>query len=396
MKFFVSNTRLGSLGRAAVAGLALVACASPSYATLLWYDGFAIGADDGAGPNYVAGTLAGQQGGSHGAAPGGIGFFDDGAGNPNPWLGVNRFNNGDTDNVISPGSLSRPNQSPASTGDQSSDQGVFGCCNTARTSRDMNTPLQNLNGTYYMSFLWNPGAGNRNDPHYRSVEFWSGKSTQATIADGDDPDTDPDPNPNLGRVGDPQLNMSIGVSSFGNYNLDLDGNGFGLPANGGNTANGFEAANRQLSVRIDGIREEFGVVQESRHQLSEHVEFATNQLYANTQAIVIKFDLSTNNKEDGGPGDTVSFFLNPKPGDTSEPTPSLVIPGIDIQIDAMSSLVAFQFNQTDPNRPGGFDELRVGTTWSDVAVLSTPEPATFTMVGLGLLGMLLVPARKRS
>lgn len=380
MRFFVPNTRLGSLGLAAVAGLALLACASPSYATLLWYDGFAIGTDDGAGPNYVAGTLAGQQGGSDAGAPGGIGFFDDAMGNPNPWLGVNRFDPADQDNVIAPGSLSRLNQSPASTGDQSSDQPATGCCNVARTSRDMNTPLQNLDGTYYMSFLWNPGAGNRSDPHYRSVEFWNGKSTVLEVEDPDNPSM-MIPNPNLGRVGDPQLNMSIGVSSFGNYD---------------NPVNGPAGANRQLSVRVDGVYEEFGVVQERKYQLEEHLEFATNQLYAQTQSIVIKFDLSTNNKEDGGPGDTISFFLNPKPGQTTEPTPSLVVPGVDLLVDSMSSLVAFQFNSTDPNRPGGFDELRVGTTWSDVAILGVPEPATFSLIGLGVLGMFLVPRRKRS
>jgi hypothetical protein len=380
MKFSVLTKRCG-LGLAAVAGLALATCANTSYATLLWYDGFAIGADDGAGPNYVAGLLAGQQGGDDADAPGGIGFFDDAGGNPNPWVGVNNTNPSDQDNVIAPGSLSRLDQSPASTGDMSSDQGALGCCNVARTSRDMRTPLQNLDGVYYMSYLWNPGAGNRNDPHYRSVEFWNGKDPRATLPDGDDPDTDPDINNSFGRVGDVVLNMSVGVSSFGNYD---------------NPANGPAGANRQLSVRIDGVREEFGLVQETKYQFAEHLEFATNQLYTTTQAIVIKFELSTSSVELGGTGDTVSFFINPKPGDTTEPTPSLVVPGIDLLLDSMSSLVAFQFNSTDPNRPGGFDELRVGTTWADVAILSVPEPATFSLVGLGVLGMFIVPMRKRS
>lgn len=384
MKFIVSTKRLG-LGLAAVAGLALASCASTSYATLLWYDGFAIGADDSAGPNYVAGVLAGQQGGDDADSPGGIGFFDDAGGNPNPWLGVNNTNPADTDNVIAPGSLSRLNQSPASTGDQSSDQGVLGCCNTARTSHDMRTPLQNLDGTYYMSFLVNFGAGNKSDPHYRAVEFWNGKNPNPTVADGPDPDTDPDPNTNFGRIGDAQLNMSIGVSSFGNYDNPInDADGLG-----GVTAN------RQVSVRVDGVREEFGLSTQVNYQLEEHLAFSDVRQYAQTLAMVIKFDLSTNNKEDGGPGDTISFFLNPEPGDTSEPTPSLVVPGVDLLIDSMSSLIAFQFTQTDPNHPGGFDELRVGTTWSDVAILSVPEPATFSLVGLGALGMLMSARRKR-
>ena len=45
---------------------------STAQATLLWYDGFAIGDDDGAGPNYVAGNIAGQLGGSD-AGAGGLG-----------------------------------------------------------------------------------------------------------------------------------------------------------------------------------------------------------------------------------------------------------------------------------------------------------------------------------
>ena len=392
MKFFVPNKRLNLLSLAAAVGLMAASCASNSYATLLWYDGFAIGADDGAGPNYVAGILAGQQGGSDAGAPGGIGFFDNVAGDPNPWLGVNNTDPADTDNVIAPGSLSRLNQTPASTGDMSSDQGVLGCCNTARTSRDMNVPLQTLNGTYYMSFLVNFGAGNKNDPHYRSIEFWDGKNTTALIPDPD-PNNPPDPdvngnipNPNFGRVGDAQLNMSIGVSSFGNFDNpqnDADGPG-GV------------TANRQVSVRVDGVRSLFGASEELKYQLEEHLPFSDVNQYAQTLAIVVKFDLTTDDIETGGTGDTVSFFLNPKPSDMTEPTPSLVVPGVDLLIDSMSSLVAFQFTQTDPNRPGGFDELRVGTTWSDVVIKSVPEPATFSLIGLGAVGLLTIARRKRS
>jgi hypothetical protein len=392
MKFSVLTKRCG-LGLAAAAGLALATCANTSYATLLWYDGFAIGADDGAGPNYVAGNSAGQLGGDDMDAPGGIGFFDGAGGDPNPWLGVNRFDDADSDNIIAPGSLSRLLQSPASTGDMSSDQGASGCCNVARSSRDMNTPLQNLSGTYYMGFLVNYGAGNPNDPHYRAVEFWNGKSTTTVIPDPD-PDNPPEPdmdgnipNPNLGRVGDPQLNMSIGVSSFGNYDNpqnDADGPG-GV------------TQNRQVSVRVDGVREVFGSNQELKYQLEEHLPFSDKTQFAQTLSIVVKFDLTTLDIETGdGPGDTVSFFLNPKPGDTTEPTPSLVVPGVDLLIDSMSSLIAFQFNSTDPNRPGGFDELRVGTTWADVAILGVPEPATFSLLGLGAIGMLSIARRKRS
>ena len=56
--------RLSALSLAAAMGLA-----GTAQADLLWYDGFALSdASDGAGPNYVAGTLAGQQGGSDAGA----------------------------------------------------------------------------------------------------------------------------------------------------------------------------------------------------------------------------------------------------------------------------------------------------------------------------------------
>jgi len=351
--------------------------------SLLWYDGFVIDADDGAGPNYVAGNLAGQQGGSD--AGSGIGFFDDAMGNPNPWLGVNNMDDTDTDSWVEAGSLTRNAQSPPSTGDRATGgEYVFGgCCQTSRSSRDFNTPLQNMEGTVYMGFLVNFGNGNPEDPHYRAVEFWNGKNTIPTIDDDMDPMTPEVPNPNFGRVGDGQLNMSIGFSSFGNYN--------------GAENQGMDPdPNTQLSARVDGVFEEFGLSEERKYQFDEHLEFAdqVNQ----THSIVIKFDLSLDDREFGGVGDTISFFLDPKPTDTTEPTPSLVVAGVDLNLDAMSNIILFHFTGQPPNKPNGgsFDELRVGTTWGGVAILGVPEPATLSLLGLGVIGALLSARRKRA
>jgi len=266
-----------------------------------------------------------------------------------------------------------------------SDEPATGCCNTARASRDFNTPLQTMNGTIYMGFLVNFGHGPAGDPHYRAVEFWNGKSTIPTIFIDDDMDPmTPEvevPNPNLGRVGDPQLNMSLGFSSFGNYNGAVNQGADPDP-------------NTQLSARVDGVFTEFGVTEERKYQFDEHLEFADQ--VGLTHSIVIKFDLSTDDKEFGGVGDTVSFFLDPGPDDTAEPAPSLVVSGVDLNLDSMSANILFTFTGVNPNNPGSFDELRVGSTWGDVAILGVPEPATLSLYGLGMIGAWLSARRKRA
>ena len=348
----------------AALALAMVAMfGGRAQAALTWYDGFVIDdANPGSATTYVSTGALGSNPGDAGATPpvppyagqdGGSGTFFTSA----PWV----QSGGDT-NVLATGSLTRQGQSIPSTGDKVSDEPATGCCNTARTGHSFAAPLQTMNGTVYMSFLVNFGLGNPADPHYRAVEFWDG------------------------GIGDGFLNMSIGVSSFGNYNdavNDADGPG-GV------------TANRQLSVRVDGVRELLGTSVQQNYQLGEHLEWADNKQFGQTHEVVIKFDLTTNDVEIGGPGDTVSFFLNPKLTDVVEPTPSLVVAGVDLNLDRMSSFVSFNFTGANPANPCGFDELRVGTTWADVAILSVPEPASLSLVGLGAIGLLMGARRKRS
>jgi hypothetical protein len=325
-------------------------------ATLTWYDGFVIDdANPGDPTTYVTGSMAGQDGGS--------GTFFTGT-----WAGVNPADLTADDSGTSPGSLQRGGApSKPSTGDKVSDNGaVFGgCCHTSRTGRSFTTPLQAMAGTVYMGFLVNYGTGpNPADPQYRSVEFWSGD-------DG------------AGGFGDPQLNMSLGFSSFGNYNDAV--NQDPMDPN----------PNTKLSLGIDGVREPFGLDVHTNHVLAESLEFGDQ--IGQTHSIVLKFDLVTgaDDIELGGIGDTVSVFLDPTPADVVEPTPSLVVSGVDINIDRMSSIILFHFQGGQAN-PGAFVELRVGDTWADVAILSVPEPATLSLVGLSALGMVLAARRKRA
>jgi hypothetical protein len=271
-----------------------------------------------------------------------------------------------------------------STGDRAGDNtSEFSCCYRSRTSRDMNTPLQELDGTYYMSFLVNFGQGNNSDPHYRSIEFWNGKNP---VDAGDGSEND-------GRVGDNVLAMSLGFSSFGNYN---DAVNQGLDPN----------PNTQLSFMVRGVREAFGLVEETRHQFEEHLEYADQNGHydpgnppinfnSETHCIVMRFDLTTASVEFGDTleGDRVRIYLDPTSTDEGDLTPSIDVSGLDLAVDAMSAQILFTFTGEVPN-PGAMDELRVGTEFSDVVCCDVPEPATLALVGFGALG-LFVAARRR-
>ena len=59
----------------------------------------------------------------------------------------------------------------------------------------------------------------------------------------------------------------------------------------------------------------------------------------------------------------------------------------------MGAVTDFTFGDTQ--KSSAFDEIRVGTTFADVAnLMAVPEPTSFALLGLGAISMLLLGRRK--
>ena len=83
----------------------------------------------------------------------------------------------------------------------------------------------------------------------------------------------------------------------------------------------------------------------------------------------------------------INLWQNPLLGPTAPTTPDA----------AISNGVNFQFNQIAMNAGAtiSFGEIRVGTTWADVAPIATPEPAPAALLGIAGVASLLLCRRKR-
>jgi hypothetical protein len=104
-----------------------------------------------------------------------------------------------------------------------------------------------------------------------------------------------------------------------------------------------------------------------------------------THLIVLRFDLSNSGN------DRIRAYLDPI--GTVEPGSAAADISVgEFLLDRMGAVTDFTFGDTQ--KASAFDELRVGTTFADVANLTVPEPMSFVLLGWGAIGMLLLGRRK--
>jgi hypothetical protein len=326
--------RTERLALAIVAACLAVGLSGTATAALVWYDGFAT-------PPYVAGTaLNGQSGGA--------GTFFTG-----PWAvaGTNNHN-------VSAASL--PNYSagfvpdtvpgtvpinPSVGGSAVGTDTPGSCCDTARDARVFSSPwagFTNPDATFYISFFANFGVGPT--VHHRVLEMWNGD-----------------------QGNDGNRNLQLGYSDFTGV-----GSGSG--------------AAKQMGISVHDSNTNTNITQD----LVGGPTFGDGK----THLIVLRFDLSNDDAAFGGVGDRIRAYIDPI-GTVEPGSAGANIGGIDFLADRMGAISDFVFG--DSAKAAAFDEVRVGTTFADVANLQpAPEPATLTLLGLGAIGLGLVVRRKQA
>jgi len=97
-----------------------------------------------------------------------------------------------------------------------------------------------------------------------------------------------------------------------------------------------------------------------------------------------------------GSNEVIRLYLNPSPNGGT-PDPSSAIAVLDTQnlaFGSVNTLGAIGVYAYDFETEWAFDELRIGTTFGDVAPTTAPEPSA-AMLMLGAMGMLQLMRRKR-
>ena len=91
-------------------------------------------------------------------------------------------------------------------------------------------------------------------------------------------------------------------------------------------------------------------------------------------------------------GDSVQLWINPTNlGSESLSTNSVSLTGFDFLHNSAGD---FQFASFAGSGASSWDELRIGTAWSDVTTV--PEPATWALLALGLTSVVIFRRRQRA
>jgi hypothetical protein len=285
----------------------------------------------GAGPGqYTAGVSVAGQ-------SGGTGTFFTG-----PWAQP-----GGDDSIILADSITHPGQIHPPAGGALGEADVTGCCITQRVGRSLTTPWTGRTppeGSFYIGFFAHFGSSATSvEPHHRVLEAWSGDFTS-----------------------DANRNLMFGYSNFAGVSA-----GPTFPMG---------------MMMKDGSGD---TGQALTKTLAENLPFSGD---GRRHWVVFRFDLTNTGS------DTVRAYLDPV-GLTEPGAASVMFTGadytdgsLDVNIDRIGNIVQFSF--TGAEGGGRMDDLRVGTTFADVANLNfIPEPTSFGLIGMACAALGL--ARRR-
>jgi hypothetical protein len=250
------------------------------------------------------------------------------------------------DTVVLPTSLTKPGLINPPVGGSAGDNDSTACCITSRTFRHFAAPWSGRNkptGTFYMSEIVNFGASITTpaNAHHRVLEMYNGYDS---------------------TTGDSTRSLMLGYSEF------ADGIG------------------DTLSLDVHDLNSSTNVVK----PLSENLQFANDGM---THCVVLRFDLTGN-----AGNDAVSAYLDPM-GTTEPAVPSAKISAADFAGGSLNFLAdriapVTEFSFTGAELAAKYDDMRVGTTFADVACMSNvPEPATVGMFVVGAIGLMLMKRR---